>query len=54
MSRFVIAQLSDLHCGSVFYAPDLLTHAVDEILCLKPDLVLVAGDLTQEGYAPEF
>ena len=54
MSRFVIAQLSDLHCGSVFYDPDLLAYAVDEILSLKPDLVLVAGDLTQEGYAPEF
>ncbi|GIU92453.1 MAG: 3',5'-cyclic-nucleotide phosphodiesterase [Acidimicrobiia bacterium] len=50
----VIAQISDLHCGSPLYDPLLLQHAVDEILDLEPDLVLVAGDLTQEGYAFEF
>lgn len=33
---------------------DLLDHAVDEIKDLKPDLVVVAGDLTSEGYAPQF
>lgn len=49
-----ITQISDLHCGSPHHDPGLLTAAVDEILALSPDLVVVAGDLTQEGYADEF
>lgn len=49
-----IAQISDLHCGSQHHDPQLLADAVDEILALAPDLVIVAGDLTQEGYAEEF
>ena len=54
MAGFVIAQLSDLHCGSIYYDPNLLAAAVSEIQSLQPDLVIVAGDLTQEGYAGEF
>ncbi len=50
----VIAQISDLHCGSPFFDPALLDAAVGEILDLSPDLVVVAGDLTQEGYASEY
>ncbi len=50
----VIAQLSDLHCGSPFFDPNLLEAAVEEIRHLAPDLVVVAGDLTQEGYASEY
>jgi 3',5'-cyclic AMP phosphodiesterase CpdA len=33
---------------------ELLDHAIEEIQELKPDLVVVAGDLTSEGYAPQF
>ena len=51
---FVIAQLSDLHCGSVYFDGDLLTAAVEEIVALGPDLVVVGGDLTAEGYPAEF
>lgn len=36
------------------FDPDLMDHAVKEILELAPDLVVVAGDLTSEGYAPQF
>jgi 3',5'-cyclic AMP phosphodiesterase CpdA len=56
MSRdsFLIAQLSDLHCGSPFFDPQLLHHAVEEVRTLAPDLVLVGGDLTTDGYAHEF
>lgn len=56
MSReaFVIAQLSDLHCGSPFFDENLLECAVDEVRGLRPDLVVVGGDLTTEGYAHEF
>lgn len=51
---FVVAQISDLHCGSPSFDEELLVTAVSEIVALAPHLVLVGGDLTQEGYAPEF
>lgn len=49
-----IAQISDIHCGHPMFDGDLLDHAVKEILELAPDIVVVAGDLTSEGYAPQF
>ena len=51
---FVIAQLSDMHCGSQYFDPELMQAAVSEVIALGPDLVLIGGDLTQEGYANEF
>lgn len=51
---FLIAQLSDLHCGSPYFDPELLTAAVHEVVAMRPDLVVVGGDLTAEGYANEF
>lgn len=56
MSRdsFLIAQLSDIHCGSPFFDPQLLHDAVQEIRALAPDLIVVGGDLTTDGYAHEF
>ncbi|HEV3363330.1 MAG TPA: metallophosphoesterase [Acidimicrobiia bacterium] len=56
MSRnsFLIAQLSDIHCGSPFFDSQLLHDAVEEVRAVAPDLVLVGGDLTTDGYAHEF
>ena len=51
---FVVAQLSDLHCGSPYFDPGLLETAVNETIGLNPDLVVIGGDLTAEGYAGEF
>ncbi len=33
---------------------ELLDHAIEEILDLRPNLVAVVGDLTSEGYGPQF
>jgi 3',5'-cyclic AMP phosphodiesterase CpdA len=52
--RLTIAQISDIHCGHPTFDGELLDHALNEIVDLAPDLVVVAGDLTSEGYAPEF
>lgn len=52
--HLTIVQISDIHCGHVMFDGDLLDHALEEIIDLKPDLVVVAGDLTSEGYAPQF
>ncbi len=49
-----IAQISDIHCGHPMFDGELLDHAIEEIIELRPDLVVVAGDLTSEGYAPQF
>lgn len=51
---FVIVQLSDLHCGSPYFDAALLQHAIAETIAIDPDLVLVGGDLTAEGYTHEF
>ena len=51
---FVIAQLSDMHCGSPYFDGELLSAGVKEVIALDPDLVVVGGDLTAEGYAHEF
>lgn len=53
-NRLTIAQISDIHCGHISFDADLMNHAVDEIKALDPDLVVIAGDLTSEGYAPEY
>jgi 3',5'-cyclic AMP phosphodiesterase CpdA len=49
-----IAQISDIHCGHPMFDGELLDHAVNEIKDLRPYLVVVAGDLTSEGYAPQY
>ena len=36
------------------FDPELMESALDEIVGLEPDLVVIAGDLTSEGYAPQF
>ena len=51
---FVIAQLSDLHCGSPYFDAALLEAAIRETIAIAPDLVVIGGDLTAEGYAGEF
>lgn len=52
--HLTIAQISDIHCGHPLFDAEMLETAVAEIVDLSPDLVVVAGDLTSDGYAPEF
>jgi Icc protein len=46
--------MSDLHVGEGLFRPELLSAAVQETNELAPDLVVVAGDLTMDGYRGEF
>ncbi|MBA4370045.1 MAG: 3',5'-cyclic-nucleotide phosphodiesterase [Coriobacteriaceae bacterium] len=50
----VIAQFSDFHCGDARFDPRLMRAVVDEIVELLPDLVVVPGDLTEQGYLDQF
>jgi Icc protein len=52
--RLTIAQVSDIHCGHPMFDPELMEHTITEIQDLDPDLIVIAGDLTAEGYAPQF
>ena len=51
---FVIAHLSDIHCGLPHFVPSLLERAIAEVNELDPDVVVVSGDLTGDGLRQEF
>ncbi|MDH7477114.1 MAG: metallophosphoesterase [Candidatus Bathyarchaeota archaeon] len=49
----LIAQISDVHCGPML-RKETLRAGIKEINELSPDLVLVCGDLTENGLISEF
>jgi Icc protein len=51
---FTIAHVSDLHCGSPHFLPDLLERAIDEVNELRPDVTVISGDLTADGFKQEY
>src|SRR6059058_3474192 len=53
-SVFTLVQLSDLHCGTQFFLPNLLERAIAEVNELAPDVVIVSGDLTTHGFKDEY
>src|SRR5919106_1258806 len=50
----LIAQLSDVHVGGSRYREELLRTAIEEVNAAEPDLVVVAGDLTDDGYPDQY
>ena len=50
----LIAQISDVHVGGPRYREDLLRTAIEEINAAGPDLVVVAGDVTDDGYPDQY
>ena len=48
-----IVQLSDIHVGSQF-REDVFEKVIDEINLLKPDAVIITGDLTNEGLVEQY
>lgn len=51
---FVIAHISDLHAGSQYFVPNLMDRTVIELNELGPNVVVVTGDLTNEGFKQEY
>ncbi len=49
-----IVQISDIHCGEVTHDSERLQSIIKETNELKPDLVVIAGDLTGAGYEWEY
>ncbi len=50
----VIVQISDIHVGEKHFVPSLLTRCIDEINELNPDIVIITGDLTANGFRMEY
>ena len=48
-----IVQLSDIHVGSQF-REDVFQKTIDEINSLKPEAVVITGDLTNEGLIEQY
>lgn len=51
---FKIVQISDFHCGEDRFSDSNLRSFVSKTNKEKPDLVVVAGDLTANGFLDEF
>ncbi len=49
-----IAHISDPHLGSQYFVPNLMNRVIVELNEMAPDAVVVSGDLTTEGYRPEY
>ncbi len=48
-----IVQLSDIHVGSQF-REEIFEKVIDEVNAIKPDTVVITGDLTNEGLVTEY
>lgn len=49
-----IVQMSSLHCGDLTFSEALMRSCVERVNALRPDIVVVAGDLTAAGYEWEY
>lgn len=54
MEKKRIIQISDLHCGSGHFDSNLMEATIKQVNEYKPDILLITGDLTMEGYYEEF
>lgn len=50
----LIAHISDLHVGESVFDEEIFMQAVSEINDLNPEMVILTGDLTENGYYKEF
>ena len=51
----LLVQLSDLHIGGTYFQQEIFDTIVNEVKNkLKPDVILITGDLTDEGLVSQF
>lgn len=51
---FRIVHASDIHAGGSFFLPLLLEQFLEKVKKIDPHVVIIAGDLTSNGYRDEF
>lgn len=51
---FRIVQISDVHCGTPSFDGSLMERCVRDVNQLRPDVVIIAGDITADGYQWEY
>ena len=49
-----IVQISDLHLAGPYFVPDWAENVLSMISSIEPDVVVVTGDITDDGYAQEY
>lgn len=49
-----IAHISDIHAGEITFQHGVMARVIDKINAMRPDIVVVAGDLTAAGYEDEY
>ena len=49
-----MVHLSDLHCGAATFSPKMLETAIREINGLRPDAIVITGDITNAGLIDEY
>lgn len=54
MKNKKIVHISDIHVGSPYFLPKVMNKTIKDINRLNPDVVLISGDLTWEGYIFEY
>ena len=54
MNTTKIIQISDLHCGSARFDPLLMEQTIKKINKIQPEVLIVTGDLTMDGYYDEY
>ena len=50
----LIVHISDLHISELGFDEDVFIKAVAEINAINPDMIILTGDLTNNGYYSEF
>jgi len=49
-----IVHISDIHVAEQHFLPDLLERVIRDINRIEPEIVVVTGDLTENGFQSEF
>lgn len=50
----VITHISDMHIGNYTFDEEIFLKSVDEINDLSPDMIILTGDITDNGYYKSF
>ncbi len=54
MKPVKLVQISDIHCGSSLFDENLMINTIKQVNEINPDLLIITGDLTMDGYFEEY